>query len=253
MDSSFRIPYLFQRICPDYVAFVPKAAKSGATLFCLGAKEIVMGRWAELGPLDPQVSQPSDERHYFRATESALESFRALRFAQKEASEYLDGFHSLLTDRGVSARHAVREGKELVEATIGRIYTNVSPFELGASGRVLETIENYCKKIMAAADYQNRDIEDIAKKLVWSYPDHGFFIDQEDAKELKLRARTTTDREQDLLDELECRTESFSDCVGTLSPATEEEAPDAPGEAGDDHEVNGDPDSGNDAGGNGEA
>ena len=231
MDSSFRVPYLFQRMCPSYTAFVPKAAKSGATLFCLGAKEIVMGRWAELGPLDPQVTtQPGEERHYFRSPESALESFRALRFAQREVTEYLDEFFASLTSRGISARHAVREAKELVEATIGRIYTNVSPFELGGSGRVLETMENYCKKIMAAANYGESDIVDISQKLVWSYPDHEFFIDHDDAKKLKLRVRSADDAEQALLDELAEKTADYSElCVGTLVPIPQEEsAPDAP-------------------------
>lgn len=37
-------------------ALVPHSAFSAATLFCLGCDEIVMGKYANLGPTDPQIS-----------------------------------------------------------------------------------------------------------------------------------------------------------------------------------------------------
>ena len=218
MEESFRAPYLFQTFCPKYAAVVPRLAKSGATLFSLGASEILMGRWAELGPLDPQVSQSNDERRYFSSPESALESFHALKFAQKEVTEYLDAFFYFLTKRGVSGRHAVREAKELIEATIGRIYTNVSPFELGSSGRILEVMEKYCLKVMQA-NYKKDDIPRIAHQLVWGYPDHRYFIDRMEARSLGLHVKDASDEEQALLDELGHITSNFeSRCLGTLLP-----------------------------------
>ncbi len=38
--------------------FVPLQAKSAATMIGLGADEIVMGRYSELGPIDPQILIP---------------------------------------------------------------------------------------------------------------------------------------------------------------------------------------------------
>ena len=229
MEESFRAPYLFQTFCPKYAAVVPRLAKSGATLFSLGASEILMGRWAELGPLDPQVLSPSnDERRYFSSPESALESFHALKFAQKEVTEYLDAFFHFLIKRGISGRHAVREAKELIEATIGRIYANVSPFELGSSGRILEVMEKYCLKIMQA-NYKKDDIPRISHQLVWGYPDHRYFIDRTEARSLGLHVKDASDEEQALLDELGHITSNFeARCLGTLIPKehSDEEAHD---------------------------
>ena len=105
LKASFRAPYVFQSFCDDFVAVIPRFAKSGATLFSLGAPQIMMGRWAELGPLDPQVaSSSSAERHYFNEAESALESFHALKYVQKEVTEYLDIFVAFLIGRGISPR-----------------------------------------------------------------------------------------------------------------------------------------------------
>jgi ClpP class serine protease len=39
----------------DFEAIVPARAKSAATMVCLGADRILMGKTSELGPIDPQV------------------------------------------------------------------------------------------------------------------------------------------------------------------------------------------------------
>lgn len=48
----------------EYQAIVPGRAKSAGTVICLGASRIVMGRSAELGPIDPQWS-PRDSTMAF--------------------------------------------------------------------------------------------------------------------------------------------------------------------------------------------
>jgi len=40
----------------EYFALVPAKAKSAATMICLGASKIVMGKTSELGTIDPQVA-----------------------------------------------------------------------------------------------------------------------------------------------------------------------------------------------------
>jgi len=39
----------------NFVAVVPRMAKSAATMVCLGADKILMGQTSEIGPIDPQV------------------------------------------------------------------------------------------------------------------------------------------------------------------------------------------------------
>src|SRR5215469_8684955 len=41
---------------------VPSKARSAATLLCLGADEIVMGPFAQLGPIDPHIAQHVAQR-----------------------------------------------------------------------------------------------------------------------------------------------------------------------------------------------
>jgi len=45
----------------DYYAIVTGKAKSAATMICMGASKIIMGKSAELGPIDPQWSPPGSD------------------------------------------------------------------------------------------------------------------------------------------------------------------------------------------------
>lgn len=44
----------------EYIALVPAKAKSAATMVCLGASKIIMGKTSELGTVDPQVTVKRD-------------------------------------------------------------------------------------------------------------------------------------------------------------------------------------------------
>ena len=54
--SPWRIISLFREFAQEVNVLVPYGAYSAATLICLGADEILMGRKGELGPIDPIIS-----------------------------------------------------------------------------------------------------------------------------------------------------------------------------------------------------
>jgi ClpP class serine protease len=45
----------------EFIAVVPGKAKSAATMICMGASKIMMGKTSELGPVDPQILIKSKE------------------------------------------------------------------------------------------------------------------------------------------------------------------------------------------------
>jgi len=201
MSSSFKATLIFQAL--DYISVVPKYAKSGATLFSLGGKEIIMGKWAELGPLDPQVTSFNTERKYWREQESSLESFHAARYAQREVIEQFNAFIDFLIGIGLSGKSSVQDAIKLTEATIGKVYSNVSSFELGRSGRLLDVMEKYCLRVLQRSHSNINECKKIAKHLVWEYPTHDFYIDLEEAKSIGLKARAASANEQQLLTEFD--------------------------------------------------
>ena len=65
IDAAFNLAALFQRFGKEELTFIiPRWAKSAATLVACAGEKILMTPVAELGPLDPQITQinPLEER-----------------------------------------------------------------------------------------------------------------------------------------------------------------------------------------------
>lgn len=58
LDSAYKIVRICKEYSNEFNVIVPLAAKSAATVITLGAKEIVMTVFAELGPIDPIIQHP---------------------------------------------------------------------------------------------------------------------------------------------------------------------------------------------------
>jgi ClpP class serine protease len=58
VDAAFNIALLFREFAPERLSFIiPRWAKSAATLLACSGDEILMTPPAELGPLDPQITE----------------------------------------------------------------------------------------------------------------------------------------------------------------------------------------------------
>jgi hypothetical protein len=95
-EVAVRLARMAQAACSRFVVVVPDIAKSAATIFALGADEIVMGPASDLGPIDPQVL--IHDRGYV----SAKEVIRAVNQALQDSSDRPNTFalHSALLGMG---------------------------------------------------------------------------------------------------------------------------------------------------------
>lgn len=146
---------------------VPFMAFSAATLFALGANEIVMHPHASLGPIDPQIQvlMPDGSRRGF-----SYEDVGAfLRFLQEEAKISEQSFTQPLIDR---------------------LFTTVDPVNLGGAKRASElstTVgERLLRTHMKGADETNR-ARRIAENLNKSFFAHGDAVSRSRARELDLQ------------------------------------------------------------------
>jgi hypothetical protein len=129
---------------------VPRRAKSGATLLCCAADQIHMGSLSELGPIDPQ-----------------FEGLPAL------------GLKS-------SIQHIAELVKEYPHATdlfARYLSQSVQPIHLGYYERVAESAVQYAERLLLSHKGNlGQPPAKIAKDLVYSYKDHGFVIDVQEAQ-----------------------------------------------------------------------
>lgn len=174
---------LFRKVAGGFTVIVPSYAKSAATLFSLGADQIIMGTHAELGPLDVQFTDHEREERL-----SALDEVHALERLQAEALEAVDRTVLFLKSRTkkkwstvlpLAAEFATTMMRPLLEKMDVVHYTQMS--------RLLKVAEEYAIRLLRHAGYDKGDAAHVARQLVSGYPEHEFVIDLDEAKSIGLK------------------------------------------------------------------
>lgn len=188
IESAYRMLLALREGVDDIEVLVPGWAKSAATFFCLGADSIHMGRHGELGPLDTQIVDLSSGK---TTQVSALETFKTLEGLLDYSIGSLSTIVQFLRDAPMDIPHALDNARPLFAAIASPLYRQIDPHELGAMGRYLSISEDYAERVMrrwAYSDRSHADRYEMAQRLIWSYPDHGFVIDLVEAQEIGLKA-----------------------------------------------------------------
>lgn len=147
--------YLISKCCKEYskkfVVSVPRKAKSAATLITLGADEIHMGIMSELGPIDPQFGGlPA------LGLSSAVEYLAGLCKSHPESADMIAKYLSLTLDLRT----------------------------LGYFERVSESAMQYAQRLLHGKSLPNeQNIYSVAATFVYTYKDHSFVIDKDEAKQ----------------------------------------------------------------------
>ncbi len=164
IDAAYNLACLFRIYGKNQLVFVvPRWAKSAATLLVFGGDSVMMTPVAELGPLDPQITQVNP-------LEQRLEQFSPLDIESTLGlirSEFEDG------------------NKELAEGLLQRLQF---PITLGRFKKSLEIGEQYASRLLSSRMLakQTELASEIAKKMVSDYADHGFCLNKEEASSLGL-------------------------------------------------------------------
>ena len=152
--GSIESAYVISKCCKEYsegkfIVAIPRQAKSAATLLALGAIEIHIGRMSELGPIDPQIGPyPALGMGY------AVEYLANLCKRHPESSDMFAKYLSLSLD-----------------------LTN-----LGYMERISESAIQYAERLINNKTLPaGQTPTTIAARLVYSYKNHYFVIDKEEA------------------------------------------------------------------------
>jgi hypothetical protein len=208
----WRLVALFREFAVSFNVIIPFRAYSAASLLALGADEIVMHPFAELGPIDPTVSND------FNPVEQG--TGRRLGISVEDVRAYVN-----FVKKTVGITHE----DELVKA-IEILAQQVHPLSLGNVERFVMQSRMIARKILKthmneeADDHKiNEIIENMASKLYF----HGHPINRNEAKaDLRLKVGEATPELESLIwnlyrdfeDEFENRTE-FNPAVALANAA----------------------------------
>ena len=164
--TAWKLMSLMRERFDDIGVLVPSMAFSAATMFSLGANEIVMHPHASLGPIDPQITANSNGQN----RQFSYEEVGAfLRFLKKEVG---------LTDQ----RH--------IATIVEKLLSTIDPLSVGFAHRASELStdigERLLKLHMTRPAEHTRNPRSIAELLNKSFFAHGDAVSRRHATELGL-------------------------------------------------------------------
>lgn len=173
-DPAYRIARCLQHYYERFSLFVSGYCKSAGTLVALGAHEIILADYGELGPLDVQMSKEDE----LGATRSGLTVLSALSALQVKAYDAFEYFLLETKKRGggfITTRTAIRVATDLAGSLFAPIYEHVDAMHIGEADRSLRIAHKYGEFLLESG--QNCRAGAL-ESLTGSYPSHGFIIDR---------------------------------------------------------------------------
>lgn len=161
----------------EFHILVPGWCKSAGTLLAMGAHAIHITTFGELGPIDLQVVEKDAELMDSSATlHAALDAIRENTF--QTYIRYMDDLGQLPS---ISLQTRSEISTKLTNGIHASITAKIDPRELGKMHRYLKLCYEYGMRL---AERGANLTEAGVRKLVYDYPQHGFVIDQYEAKQL---------------------------------------------------------------------
>jgi hypothetical protein len=150
---------LIREFAKKFCVIVPYKAHSCATAISIGADKIIMGRLAELGPVDPTIS--------------ALKKGERLDVSVEDMSGYINFLKS---------KFEIKAEDQSIKA-FEKLADEASPLTLGRSYREYIKAREDTKKLLSFA-YEDKSIDKIVEILVEKLYSHFHLINRKEAKEM---------------------------------------------------------------------
>jgi len=179
-NAAYQIARFLQRVYAEFILYTPSYCKSAGTIVALGAHQLIMDPFSELGPLDVQLLKQNE----IGARKSGLLTRSAFEGLQDAAFELFEGFMlGIMRKSGglVSFRVAAEISASMTSALMSGVYGKIDPDIVGSDKRDLEVALHYGIRLVGYSG--NADLSTVLH-LVNHYPAHDFIIDDEEAKGL---------------------------------------------------------------------
>ncbi|MDG6901026.1 MAG: hypothetical protein JRM80_03605 [Nitrososphaerota archaeon] len=192
--SAFKMVLLLRSHCNTLNIVVPLMAKSAATLMCLGADRIYMNGKSELGPLDAQLEHPHVQGFWI----SSRDEVDALSYLEYVAEMWAEDLAvkaiapEITRNLGLKARDSLELAFKYTAEVLKPVVEQIDPLIVNMSFRELEMTEKYARELLTRFMLRgDADAEklaaSIANELVNEYYEHGYVIDINEARRLKLK------------------------------------------------------------------
>ncbi|MDV0445246.1 hypothetical protein MmiAt1_08100 [Methanimicrococcus sp. At1] len=164
--ASWRIMNILRERFEEISVLIPFVAYSAATLLALGADEIIMHPYSNLGPVDPQII----------AHKQTPDGPNRLHFGSEDIRNFIDFIRN---DFGIT-------DQEYVVQALGHLSDEVGVLPIGSAKRSNQLSVSLCEKMLMMHMKDQSKAQSIAKTLNSSYFHHGYAVGRKEAKEIGL-------------------------------------------------------------------
>lgn len=162
---------------------IPYVAYSAATILALGADEIIMHPFSNLGPVDPQLS-------------FVKKDFMGQDTQYKYSSEDIRNYIAFLKeDVGISDQKYLAKAISNLNADVGAIH-------IGGAKRSQQLSLTLSEKLLVTHTGNRKLAQKIARQLNSSFYDHGYAVSRREARDMGLKVAYPGDELEGLLWEL---------------------------------------------------
>lgn len=197
-DAAYRIARCLQENYENYALYVSGYCKSAGTLCAIGANELVISDYGELGPLDVQLFK-KDELWETQSGLTVLDSLVALQDNAFSAFEKFFLNTKARSGGSVTLRTATKIATEMATGLFAPLYGQLDPLHIGEAARAMSIAGHYGQRLLS----KGRNIPyDALDFLMSQYPSHGFVIDREEARSLFTQVTAPSAAEQALANAL---------------------------------------------------
>ncbi len=196
---AWRITSMLRERFEKISVLVPYAAYSAATLLALGADEILMHPFSNLGPVDPQLT-------YIKKGEK--DTGEKIQFGAEDLRHFLD---FVKEDVGISDQEQLERAFELVCKDVGSI-------PIGVAKRSSYLALSMGEKLLGLHMKDQNKVKAIAESLNKSFYHHGYPLGRKEAKEIGLSVVEPKEELELLMWEIWQKVEEEMECNKPFDP-----------------------------------
>ncbi|KAF5092028.1 Serine dehydrogenase proteinase [anaerobic digester metagenome] len=200
-NVSWRIISLLRERFEKIGILLPFQAYSAATLLALGADEIIMHPYSNLGPVDPQlIGTPNGQNPPGNIQEN--------KFSTEDIAYYLE---FVKNDVGIKTEEQKEKAFELICSAVG-------PVKIGMAKRSSNLALSIAEKLLSLHMTEKKKIKQITNAFNKSFYHHGYPIGRSEAKSIGLNVNTREKEIESLIWNLWLDLESEMKCQNPFNP-----------------------------------
>ena len=191
VSVPWRIVSMIREFCDEFNVLISYRAQSAATLLSMGADSIVMGKKAELGPIDPTLVKTSIGETTVPPQEIAVEDVNSFLSFVKERANIND--------------------QDAVATILASLINQIGPLTIGSVNRQHHHIRLVARKLLTSRreKLDEEKISTIIETLTEKIYSHGHAIGRREAKDIGLPVEYPDSGLEELMWKLYLRYEEF--------------------------------------------